>query len=410
MHVAPSLLAAVVFAGILTAPAPAQSPRCDEGNAGLQLPAGFCALLVDSVPQVRHIAIAPNGDLFAAARNRGNSRGGLFLLRDTDGDGAADERHQLADNGGTGVWLTNNHVYFAPDDAVLRYAYTPGMTSASTPDTIVRALPVGGHSAKTIAVTPDGALFVNIGSRTNSCQEDDRQPGSPGIDPCTELETRAGIWRFDAGRRNQTQADGTRHATGLRNVVALTLHPVTNELWGAQHGRDQFLQNWGALYDAEASAELPSEEFMRIAAGTDFGWPYCYHDHRLGRRVLAPEYGGDARTAGRCADRDLPAAPFPGHWAPNAVAFYTARQFPAAYRGGVFIAFHGSWNRNPLPQQGYNVVFQPMADGRASGDYEVFAEGFREIGARPTGLAVGPDGSLYISDDTTGRIWRVIRR
>jgi glucose/arabinose dehydrogenase len=130
--------------------------------------------------------------------------------------------------------------------------------------------------------------------------------------------------------------------------------------------------------------------------------------------VLAPEYGGDGRAVGRCAAVAPPAFAFPAHWAPNALLFYTGTQFPAAYRGGLFVAFHGSWNRAPLPQQGYNVVFLPFAGGRPRGPFQVFADGFRgptpDRTYRPTGLAQGPDGSLYMADDRGGRVYRVIYR
>jgi glucose/arabinose dehydrogenase len=252
-----------------------------------------------------------------------------------------------------------------------------------------------------------------------------------GVDPCAELDTRAGIWSFDATRTGQTQADGQRFATGIRNAVAMTLGPSASStvqsdgladrpqggarLWVVQHGRDNLAQNWSATFDEQESAEKPAEELLIVDEGDDFGWPYCYWDPQLGRKVLAPEYGGDGEQQGRCADIELPAFAFPAHWAPNAIVFYAGDQFPSSYREGAFIAFHGSWNRAPLPQQGYNVVFLPFNAGAPLASYDVFADGFAggnlqpgEAAHRPTGLANGPDGSLYITDDRAGRIWRVL--
>jgi glucose/arabinose dehydrogenase len=278
----------------------------------------------------------------------------------------------------------------------------------------VRDLPSArSHAAKSLALSPDGrTLFVNVGSPSNSCQVTDRTLESPGQDPCPELATRAGVWRFDANTRRQTQADGKRFATGIRNAVALGLDP-SGRLWAAQHGRDQLGQNWPKLYTLEQSAEKPSEELFPVREGDDFGWPYCYHDPALGHRVLAPEYGGDGKTVGRCAEKRAPALAFPAHWAPDGLTFSTGAQFPERYRGGVFIAFHGSWNRAPLPQQGFRVAFVPFREGKPVGGYETFADGFwREDGSgpkhRPVGVAQGPDGSLYITDDAAGRIWRVM--
>jgi glucose/arabinose dehydrogenase len=129
-------------------------------------------------------------------------------------------------------------------------------------------------------------------------------------------------------------------------------------------------------------------------------------------KVLAPEYGGDGRAVGRCGQVGQPVLAFPAHWAPNALLFYTGRQFPSEYRDGLFVAFHGSWNRAPLPQQGYSVVFAPFGAAGPRGDWRVFADGFRggsqAATYRPTGLAQGPDGSLYVSDDRGGRIYRIM--
>ena len=411
----------VLCAGVVAASvAHAQAPRvaCDADNGGISLPDGFCAAVVaDSLGPARHIAVAPNGDLFVAIRNTRDAKGGVVALRDTNRDGRMDLRERFGDNGGSGIALVGSTLFFATDDAVLRYAIPrASIRPSGAADTVVGQLPTGrSHTAKTIAVRGND-LFVNVGSPTNSCQLGDRQPQSPGQDPCPDLETRAGIWRFDARRSGQRQSDGERWATGIRNAVAITVDPSSGDLWVAQHGRDQLWQNWPAHFDTTESAELPAEELFRVARGDDFGWPYCFYDGQAKRKVLAPEYGGDGQQVGRCASAKNPVAAMPAHWAPNGLTFYRAQQFPARFRGGAFIAFHGSWNRAPRPQGGYNLVFVPIANGAAS-PYEVFATGFagdsvQPAGARhrPVGLAVGPDGSLYVSDDRGGRIWRVMWR
>ncbi len=397
-------------------------PPCDPDDGGLTLPDGFCAVVVaDSVGPARHIDVAANGDVFVAIRNRtlrdgSVVRGGIVALRDTDGDGRADVQERFGENGGNEVLLHDGFLYFAPDDAVLRYPLPEGsLTPSAPPDTIVSGLPADrNHRAKSLAVGPDGGLYVNIGAPSNACQERPRAVGVPGMDPCPQLEDRGGIWRFDAGRTGQTQADGVRFATGLRNTVALRIHP-SGALFGVVHGRDQLAALWSEYFTVEESAEKPAEEFVRIEEGDDFGWPYCYYDPELDQKVLAPEYGGDGMRVGRCAEKEDPLLDFPAHWAPNDLEFYTGDQFPERYRGGAFIAFHGSWNRAPLPQGGYNVVFAAFEGDEPTGEWEVFADGFaggdrspRGARARPVGVAMGPDGSLYISDSRRGRIWRVI--
>jgi len=398
-------------------PAAAQQPsasrRCDADNGGITLPAGFCAAVFADVTggSPRHIAVAPNGDVFVALEGR-DGGGGVLALRDSNGDGKADQQERFGSQGGTGIAISNGWIYFAPSDRVVRWRLTTGrLAPTDEPETIVTGLPTGGHSAKTLALDSRGAaLLVNIGSRTNACQQADRQRGSPGIDPCTELETRAGIWRFDANRANQAQAAGARWATGIRNAVGMTIH--YDQLWVTQHGRDQLHDNWPELFDERKSAENPAEELLMVNRGDDFGWPYCYYDVDLHRLVLAPEYGGRGTEAGRCAEKKGAVTAFPGHWAPESLVFYTRAQFPERYRGGLFVAFHGSWNRAPLPQEGFRVVFVPLAGGRPGARYETFASGFNRAQGggttrRPMGLAVAPDGSLFVTDDAGGRIWRV---
>jgi glucose/arabinose dehydrogenase len=347
--------------------------------------------------------------------------GGLLVLRDLDADGVFDQDERWGAGGGNDVVLSADAaaVYFATADAVLRYPRrNEHLTPFGPADTIVSGLPADrSHTAKSIALGPDGSLFVNIGSPSNACQARDRQPGSPGQDPCPDLESRAGIWRFDGTTTGQTQADGSRFATGIRNTVALRWHPNWNILYGVQHGRDQLHELFPDLFTPEDNAETPAEEFLRIDQGADFGWPYCYYDGHLGRKVLAPEYGGDGEEVGRCDQAREPLLALPGHWAPNDLEFYTGSHFPERYRDGAFIAFHGSWNRAPLPQEGFNVVFVPMRGGIPAGEWEVFADGFRTPegddrawSARPVGLAMAPDGSLYVIDSNEGRLWRIVWR
>jgi glucose/arabinose dehydrogenase len=387
-------------------PSEATQVACDTNNAGLTLPAGFCATLFAAVPGARHLAVSSDGVVYVGSRARG---GTAVALRDSDGDGHADQQAGFGPGAGTGIAVSDDAVYFAMDDRVIRYPRSAGdLAPRGEGVVLISGLPTGGHSAKTLALGPGGALFVDHGSRTNSCQVEDRADRSPGERPCAELEVRAGIWRYDATRAGQTPADGTRWGTGFRNAMAIAVQPATGRLWGASHGRDQLAANWG--FSDQDSAEKPAEEFGLIPEGADFGWPYCYYDGITHRKVLAPEYGGDGTALGDCAEKTQPVIAFPGHWAPMQLAFNSSDQFGAHYRGGAFLAFHGSWNRAPLPQAGFRVVFIPFVGDEPTGEYETFAvSSASETGLRPSGVAMGPDGALYIASDQSGQVFRVTR-
>lgn len=399
---------------------------CAPDNGGIILPDGFCAtLVVDSLGPARHIAVAANGDVYVKTRSE---EGGIAALRDTTGDFQADviERFGSMTPMGTGIlWETgmaihDGYLWASNKESVYRWSMPDGgaLVPEGDPEIVVSGFPEQqSHASKSIAFDENGYLYVNVGAPSNACQTDPRTPGSMGQDPCPQLERQAGIWRFRADSLGQTQLGGTHYATGLRNVVGLAWNDDTDALYVMQHGRDQLSQLWPDLYTPEESAELPAEEMLRLSEGADGGWPYCYYDWQRNAKVLAPEYGGDGQEIGRCAEALDPVIAFPGHWAPNALLFYTGEQFPERYRGGAFIAFHGSWNRGPFPQEGYNVVFAPFDDGAPVGDYETFADGFTgaetiagpgEAEYRPMGLAIGPDGALFISDSKKGRIWRVV--
>ena len=395
-------------------------PGC---SAGLQLPTGFCAtVFAQGIGGARHIVVGANGDVFVNTDpGRGGSPGGgIVALRDTDRDGKSDMQQRIGFGGGTGIALDGNALYATAGNSIVRYRLAAGtLNPIGKPDTIVTGLPMTGSHHSHNFVLQGRTLYVNIGSASNSCQRRDRQNGSPGFNPCTELETRAGIWQFDATRLRQRPTDGTRFATGLRNSVALTRNPFDGSLYATVHGRDQLHDNWPNLYTIQKSAENPGEELVRIDRGADYGWPYCYHDVDRRGLVLAPEYGGNGQRTGQCVSKKPALMAFPGHWAPNGMLFYTGSQFPAEYRGGAFIAFHGSWNRASLPQEGFRVVFAPFRARQPVGSYTTFADGFNPSPAggrarpgnhRPVGLAQGPDGSLYITDDSGGTIWKVTYR
>jgi glucose/arabinose dehydrogenase len=397
-------------------------------EVGLKLPPGFRAtVFAENLGGARHLAVAANGTVYVNTwrspfdtTRRTPSGGFIVALRDTNSDGKADRIQRFGttsesgSHGGTGIAIWKDWLYAEADSQIVGYVLPDsGLVPTEDTMTMVTGLTMtGGHTMHPIAVD-DRNIYVNVGSETNSCQEKDREVESPGHRPCRELLQRAGIWRF-ARVNGQRYGQSKRFATGLRNADGLAIHPENGVLYATQHGRDQLAQNWPKLYNQKQGAELPAEELLRIEQGGDYGWPYCYYDPGAKALVEAPEYGGDGKKVGECAQKKGPVAAFPAHWAPNALAFYTGTMFPESYRGGAFIAFHGSWNRAPEPQDGYNVVFQPMAQGKASGEYQVFADGFagqrKEPGLaahRPAGVAVGPDGALYISDDQGGTVWRV---
>jgi glucose/arabinose dehydrogenase/mono/diheme cytochrome c family protein len=349
--------------------------------------------------------------------------GFLVALQDTTGAGKADvierfgETARTGGAGGLGIAIYKGSIYAEINDRIVRYSLPPdSIVPKGAAETIVSKLPLGGdHPMHPFIISPDGAIYIDVATATNSCQTKNRQPKIPGNDPCTELETRGGIWRYDANKTNQTFSAADRYAIGIRNAEGFAIDS-SGRIFVTQHGRDQLHSNWPELYKPEEEATLPAEELMLLKSGGDYGWPECYYDGAQKKLVLAPEYGGDGGKAiGVCANKVAPVAAFPAHWAPNGMVRYDQKEFPARYRDGVFIAFHGSWNRAPYPQGGYNVVFQPLDGDHATANCEIFADGFAGAtktpeGAahRPSGLAVGPDGALYVSDDTRGRIYRIV--
>ncbi|MCI0400930.1 MAG: sorbosone dehydrogenase [Gammaproteobacteria bacterium] len=401
----------------------AKQVACDPDNGGLNLPEGFCAPVVaDNLGFVRHLTVNDNGDIYLALRHHRLNLGGIMALRDTIGDGKVDLIERFGEVPGIAINVRRGYLYFGTDNAVLRYDLQDGaLVPTEPPELIVGGFPEQSiHSAKSFAFGNAGWMYVDIGAPSNACQQKDRGSGSPGLDPCPLLARQGGIWRFRADQIGQTQEkDGYRYASGIRYAVAIAWNPVSQSLYVVQHGRDELNQLWPGFYTVQQGAELPSEEFLLVEKDSVFSWPYCYYDQIKRQRVLAPEYGGDGRAVGRCSQYPDPIIAFPGHYGPNDLMFYTGDQFPEHYRDGAFIAFHGSYNRAPLEQAGYQVVFVPFDGALPVGEWELFADGFaggkridnpEDAEYRPTGLAQGPDGSMYISDSVQGRIWRVLYR
>lgn len=390
-------------------------PACDADNGGLTLPTGFCAVLVAEVPNARHLAVADNGDVYVSARAvTPQNQHGVTALRDTDGNGRADIQQGFAEEGGTGLTIRDGKLYFGTNSAVLRYDLGAGPIPATAPDTIVEGLPASpGNGSKSIAIGDDGSLYVDIAAPTDACQPLGKEVTGPmqGEDPCTQLKTRGGVWRFDAGKLHQSFAQGEHFATGIRAAIGITWNAAAGGLYAVQQAREHL--GWWPAFGEDADVRLPAEELLKVERGKDYGWPYCLYDPAQQKLILAPEYGGDSKQVGRCAQKTGPVAAFPAHWAPNDLVFYTGTQFPAHYRGGVFIAFHGKGNPDVEADRGYRIGFVPFHGSSPSGPTETCANGFAggnfKAGKyRPGGLAVGPDGSLYIADSQAGRVWRVV--
>lgn len=413
-----AVVAAVALVAIFASPAIAD--HHEGADTGITLPEGFSAtVFADDIGPVRHIAVRDDGTVYGMLYNRADE-GGIVALRDEDGDGKADVIRYFGAGEGSGLGLHDGYLYFSTNIAVFRYKLEEGeMVPSAAPETVISGFPEQNqHAAKPFTFDGAGNIYVNVGAPSNACQEETRVEGSPGMQPCPHLRQQAGIWRYTAGKTGQAHpADGHRYVTGIRNGMALDWSDAAGALFFATHGRDQLKMLWGDLYSDEANAELPSEEFHRAVDGSNYGWPFTYWDPIGKQRMVGPEYGGDGETVSENSAYRAPLIGFPGHWAPNGLKFYTGDAFPGSYRNGAFLAFHGSWNRMPLPQGGFNVVFIPFAGGAPTGDWSVFADGFAgadplmspgDAAYRPTGLAIAPDGALFIAADQGSRIWRVI--
>jgi len=295
-------------------------------------------------------------------------------LVDKDGDGRAESRTTVLSglNYPHGVAIKDGWLYVANLDHLVRTRLDDEGRATGALDTLARYTGGGGHRTRTVIVGPDGGLYVSIGSSCNICVE--------------RNEDRAAVMRYDANGKN-----GRVYARGLRNAVGMAVNPATHQIWVTSHERDNLQPN---------HQDLPPEEIDILRDGADYGWPYCW-----GNRQPNPEFDDRAR----CANTVAPALAMQAHSAPLDITFLDrATMFPRDWRGDALVAFHGSWNRDEAT--GAKVVRIRVRDGKPTA-YDDFIVGFQREDhtrwGRPAGLLVMKDGSLLVSDDSGGAIYRV---
>lgn len=377
----------------------------------IKLPAGFSAkILGTDLGATRHIAVGKNGDIYVKLSKLKDGKG-IYLLRDTNKDGVIDETKLFGDYPGTGIAIKNGYLYSSSNKAIYRYKLNEKeeIINFDAPEKIVDGLlDHGRDNAKPLTLDNQANIYVTIGSYSDNC----RVTGTgKGMSPCTVLDSAGGIWKYDANKLNQAFSDGVRYATGVKNAVGINWDNKTNSLFVTAHGRGKFDDFYPQYYTAKQSAELPAEALYRLKEGDDAGWPYIYYDHFQNKKIVAPEYGGDGKKTGGEKAID-PTVAFPAHLGPNALLFYSGNMFPARYKNGAFIAFH---SQSAELHKGYLVAFVPFVNGKP-GKWEIFADNFAGVDLlkptgpiqhRPCGLAQGPDGSLYVTDDLNGTIFKI---
>jgi glucose/arabinose dehydrogenase len=339
----------------------------------VEVPDGFrINVFAEGLDGPRFIAAGPDGHLYVA--DRGNDR--IVYLPDENEDGAADSVQVFAEdlNRPHSLAFHEGAWYVGVPSGVVRLRDADGDGRAEQRTTLIDDYPRGGHSTRTVSFFPDGRMIVSIGSSCNVCEEEDPR--------------RAAIVTYDNPAGQETATGEEIYAAGLRNAVGLAIHPQTGELWVSNNGRDLM------------GDDTPPETVYIVEKGVDYGWPTCHSGD-----IIDPDMG----QPGDCQGAPEPLVEMQAHSAPLGVTFYTGESFPAEYQGDLFIAFHGSWNRS-VPT-GYKVVRLPLDGGSPAGPVSDFAAGWlQEDGSatgRPVGLAVGPDGALFISDDKGGFIYRV---
>ena len=402
----------IILSATLSACNNHQAKIPDLPKANLNLPHGFSASIVaDSIGPVRHIAINHEGDIYVKLSALKDGKG-IYMLSDTDHDGRIDKKTGFGSYPGTGILINGGYLYATSNSDVFRYKLNDKGVVADTgkAETLVHGLVDRKRdNSKSIVIDSQQNLYVTVGSYNETCRKEGSGEGIPG---CPLLDSAGGVWQFKTDKLNQGYSDAVHYARGLKNVVGINWNGTANSLFVMQHGRGSFDDKFPQYYTPEQSSELPAETMYELHKGDDAGWPFVYYDQFQKKKMLAPEYGGDGKKSvtGRYID---PVVAFPAHMGPNDLLFYTGNMFPAKYKNGAFIVFHG---QSPQLKKGYLVAFVPFKDGKPSGDWEIFADNFAgmdlnkptgPVQHRPMGIAQAPDGSLYVSDDLKGTIYRI---
>lgn len=352
---------------------PALVPASEENVRQLKVPAGFTVTkFAENLGKPRILVVSPDGHVYASDREAGV----VLLLKDTNQDGVSDSKATVATiQQAHGLAIHQGKMYIA----AVREVYTATINSdgtLGTPTMITDKLPDGGqHPNRTLAIGPDGMLYITVGSTCNACPEPNRMNAT-------------------IVRANPDGSNMTVYARGLRNTIGFGWHPETGELWGVDHGID-----W--LGD-----EDQKEEVNLIRENANYGWPYIYGEGKYNPADRPP---GDTTYQQYLQLTTLPSLTYQAHAAPMQLVFYQGNRFPAEYRNDAFVTMRGSWNRSqPV---GYKVVRLHFEQGKPV-RFDDFLTGFlvnnnRAHFARPVGLAVHTDGSLLMSDDTNGVIYRV---
>ena len=362
-------------------PAPFETKSSGNGPSREKPPAGF----LPTVPQGFHInlfaanfkrprwlTVAPNGDIFLADTGAGE----IIVMRDPQNTGGAQEREVFVDGMKRpfGIAFREDHVYVGNMNELVRFRYDPKSSKRLGDKEHLLDLPSGGHDTRSLAFSADGKhLFIGVGSDSN-------------IDTGEEPR-RAAVTICDPDGKNARQ-----YATGLRNPVGLAIEPVSGKVWTSVNERD------------ELGDDLPPDYFTSLSDGGFYGWPYSYIGDNVDPRVKQEHPELVKRAI-------VPDVLLGAHVAPLQFAFYTGKQFPERYRGGAFVAEHGSWNR--AKRSGYQIAFVAFKDGKPSADPVPFMTGLvpdpgrSEVYGRPVGVTVAPDGSLLVSDDAAGVVYRI---